>query len=78
MARKPKETTFTAPFLKRLSLLPEKMERSPDGANAVDYRETDHFKLYERFLRGPGVCSKYPGKGSRLIGQVHPTPFTTP
>ena len=27
MARKRRETAFTAPFLKRLSLLPEKMER---------------------------------------------------
>ncbi|MDH5411922.1 MAG: AAA family ATPase [Alphaproteobacteria bacterium] len=35
------------------------LELGPDGANEVDYRETDHFKLYERFLRGPEAYLKH-------------------
>ena len=35
------------------------LELGPDGANAVDYRDTDHFKLYERFLRGPEAYLKH-------------------
>jgi len=35
------------------------LELGPDGANEVDYRDTDHFKLYERFLRGPEAYLKH-------------------
>ena len=35
------------------------LELGPDGATAVDYRDTDHFKLYERFLRGPEAYLKH-------------------